>query len=124
MLESYGSERVIYYWDARAARRKYSVVPQLVLPVDSGGLGDRRGCDECKSFLKVDNGLLYRIVNLKLEEVMLYTNTGGAQRARLRGSGFRVESCVYAPFRLYLDSCVWCVARLIPGREKRACKET
>jgi hypothetical protein len=27
--------------------------------VDSVGLGDRRGCDECKEFLKVNNGLLY-----------------------------------------------------------------
>jgi hypothetical protein len=35
--------------------------------VNSVGLGDRRGCDECKKCLKVNNGLLYRTVSLKLE---------------------------------------------------------
>jgi hypothetical protein len=46
-----------------------AVVARRVLPVriDSVGLGDRRGCDECKSGLKVNNGLLNRTVSLKLE---------------------------------------------------------
>jgi hypothetical protein len=33
-----------------------------------------------KSGLRVNNGLLYRTVSLKLEEVRLYTTKGGARR--------------------------------------------
>jgi hypothetical protein len=75
-----------------------------------------------KSFLKVDNGLFYTTVSLMVEKLRIYTTTGGARRgASVERRWLRVESCVYAPKRLYLDCLVWCVARLIPGREERAC---
>jgi hypothetical protein len=51
-----------------------------------------------KSCLKVDNGLLYITVSLKLEEARLYTTTGGARRgAAVARQLLRGESCVYAP---------------------------
>jgi hypothetical protein len=75
-----------------------------------------------KSCLKVDNGLLYRTVSLKLEGVRLFATKGGARcGAAAARRLLRVESCVYVPVWLYLDCCVWCVARLIPGWEERAC---
>jgi hypothetical protein len=36
-----------------------------------------------KSCLKVNNGLLYRTVSLKLQEVRLYTTKGGARQLRV-----------------------------------------
>jgi hypothetical protein len=70
--------------------------------------------------MKVDIGLLCRRVILKLEEVRLYATTGGARR----GSCASVVARRVLRVRtvgLCLDCCVWCVTRLIPGREERAC---
>jgi hypothetical protein len=51
-----------------------------------------------KSCLKVSNGLLYRTVCLKLEEVRLYPTTRGARRgAAVARQLLRGESCVYSP---------------------------
>jgi hypothetical protein len=56
---------------------------------------------------KVNNGLLYRIVCLKLEEVRLYTTKGDARRgAAVARQLMRGESCVCAPSGCTLtDTC-------------------
>jgi hypothetical protein len=65
-----------------------------------------------QSCLKVNNGLLYRTVSLKLEEVRLYTTKGGARRgAAVARQLLRRESCVYAQ----LGCCCMKHARRVPN---------
>jgi hypothetical protein len=54
-----------------------------MLAADSVGLGDRRGCNEPKELLEVNNGFLYRRISLKLE---------GWRRAVVAGRQLRVIS--------------------------------
>jgi hypothetical protein len=71
--------------------------------------------------MKVTSGLLYRVVSLLVEDVrytLLRRALGALEVAR---QWLRVESCVYAPSRLHLDSCVWWIAKLTPSRKERAC---
>jgi Aspartyl protease len=46
-------------------------VSAIVVDVDSVGLGDRRGCDECKELLESEQWLAYRTVSIKLGRVRI-----------------------------------------------------
>jgi hypothetical protein len=80
--------------------------------------------DVTKSCLKVDNGLLHRTASLKLKVVRLYTTKGCAQcDAAFARHLLRVDYLRYVPVGLYLEDCVRCVVKLIPGRKERACSD-